>query len=468
MSQTVHQPPTPGSPDAVLASVRAARHAELAATARVLADAVEWAGMHEVPAGDGDVFSWCGNSIPLAGEGAPEIAEHAVAEFATVLGVSTDAGRALVGQALELAYRLPETWKGVQALSIPAWVGRRVADHTIALSQEAAGFVDRQVAAVAGKIGPVQLDRLITEARARFMAETLPADEYDCPDRRHVSIDADRVSFDGTVEIRAEVDLPDALDLDQALAVTAGQLKNLGSIESLDARRAAALGEIARNQLALTYPTDPTGRAEPTADALDEAQPVGTRAETPTRRPGRQSRPVTLFLHLSDEAVASAGGVGRCENTRTPISIEAIRDWCGNPDTVVTIRPVLDLEDHVHVEAYEVPDRLQAQVDQRDLTCVFPWCTRPARGCDHDHVIPHAGGGTTCSCNLAALCRRHHRLKTHTPWRYVMPEPGLYVWTSPHGYVFLRDHTGTTDVTPPSLTAIPGCQAPSDTDPPDQ
>jgi len=219
------------------------------------------------------------------------------------------------------------------------------------------------------------------------------------------------------------------------------------------------LGEIARNQLALTYP-DPND-AEP-------AEPV----EPPVRRPGRQARPVTLLLHLSEQALTGAGGgasgVGRCGNTRTPISVGAVREWCGNPDATITIRPVLDLEDHVHVEAYEVPDRLQAQVDQRDLTCVFPWCTRPARGCDHDHVIAHAGGGTTCSCNLAALCRRHHRLKTHTPWRYVMPEPGVYVWTSPHGYVFLRDHTGTTDVTPPDLTVIPGCRAPSDTDPPDQ
>ena len=28
-----------------------------------------------------------------------------------------------------------------------------------------------------------------------------------------------------------------------------------------------------------------------------------------------------------------------------------------------------------------------------------------------------------------------------------MIEPGTYLWTSPHGYQYLRDHTGTTDVT---------------------
>jgi hypothetical protein len=25
-------------------------------------------------------------------------------------------------------------------------------------------------------------------------------------------------------------------------------------------------------------------------------------------------------------------------------------------------------------------------------------------------------------------------------------EPGSYLWTSPHGYQYLRDHTGTVDV----------------------
>ena len=110
--------------------------------------------------------------------------------------------------------------------------------------------------------------------------------------------------------------------------------------------------------------------------------------------------------------------------------------------------------DHVHVEAYEVPDRIAEQVALRDHTCVFPWCTRPARrlrpdqhGCDCDHTVPHAQGGATCTCQLAPLCRRHHRLKTHGGWTYTILEPGTYLWSSPHRYQYLRDHTGTLDVT---------------------
>ena len=124
----------------------------------------------------------------------------------------------------------------------------------------------------------------------------------------------------------------------------------------------------------------------------------------------------------------------------------------------MTVKPVIDLAEHIATTAYEIPDRLTEQTDLRDHTCVFPWCTRPARRCDHDHVIPHdrpPRAGPTCSCNIAALCRRHHRLKTHTTWTYTVLEPGTYLWSSPHGYHYLRDHEGTLDVStdPPAPSA---------------
>ena len=77
-----------------------------------------------------------------------------------------------------------------------------------------------------------------------------------------------------------------------------------------------------------------------------------------------------------------------------------------------------------------VPDRHAELVTLRDKTCVFPWCSRPARRCDKDHSIPHNKGGPTCPCNLAPLCRRHHRIKTHGAWTYRTIEPGTYLWTS--------------------------------------
>jgi hypothetical protein len=64
-------------------------------------------------------------------------------------------------------------------------------------------------------------------------------------------------------------------------------------------------------------------------------------------------------------------------------------------------------------------------------------------------------GGPTSSDNLAALCRRHHRLKTHGGWTYTMVEPGTYLWHSPFGYSWLRDRSGTTDLTPAAAEPPP-------------
>ncbi len=57
------------------------------------------------------------------------------------------------------------------------------------------------------------------------------------------------------------------------------------------------------------------------------------------------------------------------------------------------------------------------------------------------------------------MCRRHHRIKTHGAWTYRTIEPGTYLWTSKHGYQYLRDTTGTIDVssrpTPATRLATP-------------
>jgi hypothetical protein len=70
-------------------------------------------------------------------------------------------------------------------------------------------------------------------------------------------------------------------------------------------------------------------------------------------------------------------------------------------------------------------------------------------------VVPWPDG-PTCPCNLAPLCRGHHRLKTHGGWTVGVAAPGTYRWTSPHGYRYLVGPSGTTDVTDDALGAAPG------------
>ncbi|MFN8192658.1 MAG: DUF222 domain-containing protein [Nocardioidaceae bacterium] len=434
--------------------------------------------MHEpVSPGDGSGACWweAGQAYALAGAGTPEVAEFAVAELAAALGLSTEAGRGLVADALDLAFRLPNTWDQVRAGRVPGWRARRFAGLTRGLTKDAAGFVDDQLAAVLGKVSWAQLDRLIAEAVARHLPDTLddPTEAPATVDRRRVSVDLRNLGLDGIVTVEAALDTADALDLEHALQAGSEQLTLAGSTASLDVRRAAALGQMARHELTLTFP-----------GPEDEAvSPVPVPAP---RRP-KTRKPVTLYLHLHEDALTGdltgdlagglaggLGGVGRCENTRTPVSVETIRAWCGDGQVSLTVKPVIDLTEHVKVAQYEVPDRLGERTWLRDPACVFPWCTRPARSaCDADHVIPYDHdhpdqGGSTCDCNLAPLCRWHHRLKTHyRRWRSKTIEPGVYLWTSPHGYVFLRDATGTTDVTPTGLKPVPGCPDHDPADPAD-
>ena len=156
--------------------------------------------------------------------------------------------------------------------------------------------------------------------------------------------------------IHGEVDLADALDLDAAVGDRAAHLKDLGCTESLDVRRAMAVGELARHQLALDLDT---------GDARVIRQPAANRS--------KPKRPVTLLTCTctSPRSRAPAGSGGwRTPAARSPSTRSGT--WCGHPDAQVTVKPVIDLADHVHVEAYEVPDRIAEPVALRDVTLRVP------------------------------------------------------------------------------------------------
>ena len=84
-------------------------------------------------------------------------------------------------------------------------------------------------------------------------------------------------------------------------------------------------------------------------------------------------------------------------------------------------------------ESYEPPQPLVDFLLARDRTCRFPGCRAPAHLSDLDHAQSWESGGTTSAQNLGALCRRHHRLKTHGGWKLESASDGSCIWTSPHG-----------------------------------
>ena len=96
---------------AVLEQARADRAAAHAAEARLLAHACAWADLHPAES-IGDAVRFGDTPVPVAGPGAPLVAEFCVAEFAAAVGLPTETGKAYLGEALELRHRLPGPGRG--------------------------------------------------------------------------------------------------------------------------------------------------------------------------------------------------------------------------------------------------------------------------------------------------------------------------------------------------------------------
>ncbi|WP_183095393.1 HNH endonuclease signature motif containing protein [Nocardioides stalactiti] len=423
--------------DALLGEIRDRRDAIAEQEIGTVRAVAEWATHHTVA----DQVSAAtlterglDTGLPVAGPRAPLISDFAVMELAALLGRTLDSGRSFVGQVVELAWRLPRTWSRVLAGEVKVWKALKIADTTRILPADAALFVDRHLAPFAHGMSWAQVDRLVEEALVRFDPDAAEERRREANETRHVDLGIDQVDINGIAHGSTALDLPDALDLENAIARRAKVRGQLGDTDSLDVRRAKALGEIAREDLTLDlHVADPD-----TGEILRTV-------------PGNSTE---LVFHLSEDALhATAGaGVARCGTTRTPVTAEQVRDWLGRSHAKITVRPVRDLAGHQPVDSYEIPDRIRAQVTTRDHHCVFPHCTKPAQACDLDHIEPHGGEGETCACNLAPLCRGHHRLKTANRARYRMLTPGTYLWTLPSGQ-YLVDPTGTFGIDAPA--AVP-------------
>ena len=404
---------------AVLDRARAARHTELAAAAELLVAAAQWADLHPVPRGEqpagwGEVDLHGEGLVPLAGRGTPQVAEFAPAELAGHLGISHDAGRQLIGDALELRHRLPRLFELVLAGTVPAWRARQAAALTTRLSWEMVTWVDKMLACDPQHLTVVRVRRVIEETILHYDPDRAAADEQAALAARHVTVDHD--TGPATTEVHMRLDTLDALHLDHTLADLATGLRRLGDTDPLEVRRAKAVGVLADPQRALDLLT--TGELTPS---------TGGRVE--------------LYLHLDATDLAADPGRGGGEIERLGAATRGLlADWLGRPDLAgITVRPVLDLHTTQAVDRHDPPAWMRHAALLAEATCVFPGCTRDSRRCDLDHidgyVPPEDGGppGQTRLANLAPLCRTHHRLKTHAGWSYRRLSDNHYRWTTPTG-----------------------------------
>ena len=360
--------------------------------------------------------------LPVAGPGAPLISDFAVMELSALLGRSLDSGRNYVGQILELAYRLLKTWARVLDGQVPVWKALRIADSTRLLPADAAAFVDAQLAPYRPQRAPGP--RWTGWSRLPWSGSTpkQPKNAAAKPRTTATSTPASTTSATTAPPTSpAPSTSPTPSTSNKPSPAAPSSVASSATTTPSTSAAPRHSGEIAREDLALD---------------LEIADPET--GEITRTIPGRKTE---LILHLS----AADQTVGRLGNTRTPISVEQIKNLLGLANTSVIVRPVLDLAGCQPVDSYEIPDRHRRQVTLRDHHCVFPHCTKPAERCDLDHTVPHADGGETCPCNLAPLCRGHHRMKTADRASYRVLKPGTYLWTIGTRQ-YLVDPTGTHDL----------------------
>ena len=208
---------------------------------------------------------------------------------------------------------------------------------------------------------------------------------------------------------------------------------------STDQRRADALVGVFRSFLDGEVPWGSehqpacTGAAARRGDA--SAAPTGSGTSRPGKRHGRRTHldvtvPLSTLLAI-DDAGGELAGYG-------PIPADLARAIAATARQVRILTTTDDTGTCRHLgatRAYRPFRRLAAYVIARDRTCRFPGCRRHAARCDLDHTIPWPDG-PTCQCNLAALCRRHHRMKHEYGWQLEwLGDPttsdATLQWTSP-------------------------------------
>ena len=473
MSSTAALAPSELSEEEILG--RAGAWAQLAqrAGAQLLVLAYEWAVAHPAERLDPQQAGLPGRerATLIGGPGTPMVTEFAAAELGARIGRTTHAGRKVMAAALDLKLRLPLLWARVQALEVRDSYAIHVAERTRDLTAAEAGWVDAEVAEAAdGRIPWTHFEELVTGKVAAAAPEVAKEKERRAAEavfaRALKRRAGEETSGIATFMIRGPVPVIDALD--HAVTTLAHRLHDHLPEPTGPEDTAPTMDQLRVQAVALLVAPHLAGGGRD-ADEGDAAAGAGDDSpEAPVDGPQmpapdlgtmglRDLLPaVSLVVHLygGPREVSAEGEeldrIARVEG-HGAVSETWLREVLGR-FARFDVRPVLHPEGLAPVESYEVPARHRRAVRLLAPTETFPWGTTASTGptVQLDHVVPwdpHGPPAQTGLHNLAPLSTLHHRLKTHGGWQSAMPWPGVQLWRDPHGQVYLRDTSGTRQVT---------------------
>ena len=406
-------------------------------------------------------------------------------EVAQALTLTSVSAEVLIRFSTELTGRLPDTFAALAAGEIDQVKARAIWLGLDQVEDELAGVIEAKVLARAAGQTSGEIRAKIRRLVKRLAPEALERRRVAAEQRRDVML---AETGEGTASL-VGTDLPaDAASAayGRVTAIAAG-LKRDGDERGIGRLRADVFLALLRGTLKTTEPpadpsqpstTSTTGAAGGSAgDSVAGKEPAWTgvddlvadviaqtaRAELGafTRDlPGRHRELGPLIAHAGQCLTASLTGLrerwctptprtrtGRDAGTRDAGTRDASTRDAGTRDAGARDAGARDAgtrdasaregpggrDGHGH-PGYRPPDAMRRLLEHRDRRCCFPGCRRPVRHCDADHSIPFHRGGVTCPCNLAMLCRRHHRTKQSKTWRIEHIWPGVILWIGPTGH----------------------------------
>ncbi len=398
-----------------------------------------------------------------AGEFPAQLSEFLGDEVAAALTLTGRAADTRLSLSLDLEIRLPGTAQALNEGVVTNAKAQLIAEATRILSDDDARAVEARILSAAGRQTTGQL-------RAAVARAVLAVDPAAAERRREEGQKDPRVrrwQEDAGTAALAGYGLPpaDVLAADQRITTRALALRDAGLPGSLEELRARVYLDALLGQD--STPAPKPGQPAAAAPSSTPGPACTPRVPGPGGQPlaARVNLTVPLLTHLGlaaqpgavagfgpvDPAVArelatraTAHPASRFCLTLTGVGGQAIGHGClaGRPSDrlgprgfSVTISPIADGTcEHRHQESrYQPSQRLQHLIWARTATCSAPGCQRAAARCDLDHTVPYEQGGRTCECNLAPLCRHHHRCKQSEGWRLEQPGPGVMTWTTPAG-----------------------------------
>lgn len=353
-------------------------------------------------------------------------------EIAAALRISPNTAQYRIDTAQLLVNHLPETARALADGSISTAHANAIARESASLIYGGAdraviAKIEAKAVASAEFSTPNQIAVAIRKAVAQVAPRELEERFASAREERKVICYPER---DGMATISALLTAPDARLVMRSLELRIAEKKD-GS-KSADQRRADAFVDIINGSAARSGADVGVAAGAEKIGAGGGPQVIPAASSARAKPREKSAMTINVIVDLPTllglaENPAELSGYG-------PIPASLARELAASHQWRRFITdPVSGELLEVGRDKYQPPDALVDFITARDRTCRFPGCRRAAELSDIDHAIPWDEGGKTSPENLGALCRRHHRLKTHGGWKILSNPDGSCTWTSPYG-----------------------------------